>query len=71
MWFEVKVVERGGRQVKSLLQKSDVHPQDQCWDNGCHVCLTGGGGKCNVERVVYKIWCVYCDRVVESAVMYA
>ena len=68
--FKVKVVERGGRQVKSLLQKSDVHPQDQCWDNGCHVCLTGGGGKCNVEGVVYKIWCVDCERVGESAVMY-
>ena len=31
--FKIRVVERGGRTLKSMLQKSDIVPNKKCWDN--------------------------------------
>ena len=58
--FRVKVVERGGRPVRSLLQKSDVEPQLDCLDDKCPVCMTAPRGLCRMESVGYRIWCVPC-----------
>ena len=58
--FKVKVVEKSGRSVIGLLQRSDVTPQLRCYDNSCPVCLTGERGLCRVEGVGYKVWCVPC-----------
>ena len=68
--FKVKVVERGGRQIKALLQRSDVSPRERCFYGSCPICLSGGGGKCNIEGVVYKIWCIECEKSGISAMMY-
>ena len=38
--FKVCVVENRGRQLKSILQRSDVEPQQCCLDGECPVCLT-------------------------------
>ena len=56
--FKVKVAEKGGRQVKSLLQKSDVMPRMTCPDPTCRVCEVSPDGKCSIEGVVYKVVCV-------------
>ena len=38
--FKIRVVERGGRTLKSMLQKSDIIPNKKYWDNNCPVCTT-------------------------------
>ena len=68
--FSVKVVEKGGRSIKSMLQRSDISPVLVCWDEGCPLCLTQGKGACSVEGVVYRIWCVNCERAGINASMY-
>ena len=53
--FKVKVVEKGGRSLRSILQRSDVSPCLTCWDSECLVCKTRGKGKCCEEGVVYRV----------------
>ena len=60
--FDIKVVEKGGQTVKSLLQRSDISPSLTCWDENCPVCLTNGKGACCVEGVVYRVWCLVCEQ---------
>ena len=54
------MVERGGRTIKGMLQKSDVCPKNRCWDELCPVCLTNEKGKCNVKNIGYSILCKSC-----------
>ena len=61
--FKVRVVEKGGRQLKSILQRSDVEPQQCCMDGECPVCLTSPKGLCQMESVGYRIWCKACEEV--------
>ena len=50
--FKIKVVERGGRSVHSILQRSDVSPQLSCdWGNKCFICSTKPTGLCREESV--------------------
>ena len=42
--FKIKVVEKGGKTIKSMLQKSDVIPNKKCWDEDCPICLTEAKG---------------------------
>ena len=58
--FKIRVVERGGRTLKSMLQKSDVIPNKRCWDNSCPVCLTEEKGLCCSENSGYSIQCLTC-----------
>ena len=44
--LNIRVVEKGGRNVKSLLQRSDVKPEKSCNDPSCVVCLTSSRGQC-------------------------
>ena len=67
--FKVRVVERGGRPVRSLLQRSDVDPQLDCLDSECPLCITGAKGLCRMEGVGYRIWCVPCREQGINAVM--
>ena len=67
--LKVKVVEKGGRSLQSILQRSDVAPSMSC-PNGCPVCETEGKGMCQVEGVIYKIWCKKCAENGVSTVMY-
>ena len=61
--FKVRVVEKGGRQLKSILQRSDIEPQKHCFDEECPVCLTSPEGMCQSESVGYRIWCMPCEEV--------
>ena len=58
--FKIKVVERGGRTVKGMLQRSDVIPNKKCWDDRCPVCNTEERGLCNMENIGYSILCRTC-----------
>ena len=60
--FNVKVIQRGGTNVKQMLQKSDVRTQKNCLDPNCVVCLTGGKN-CSKESVGYRIRCTVCHDV--------
>ena len=55
------MVEKGGRNVKSLLQRSDVKPEKSCNDPSCVVCLTSSRGQCRVENSGYSITCLLCE----------
>ena len=68
--FNVKVVEKGGRNMRSVLQRSDVSPPAKCMDGDYPICMTEGKGKCEVEGVVYKVWCKACQDEGVNAVMY-
>ena len=68
--FDVKVVEQGGRSIKSILQRSDIDPCLSCGAVDCPVCETKAGGNCQVEGVVYKIWCKKCEENGVKTVMY-
>ena len=67
--FKVRVVERAGVPLKSLLQRSDVEPQLDCLDKQCPVCLTSRKGLCRMEGVGYKIWCVPCKEEGKNVIM--
>ena len=58
--LNIKVVERGGRTIKAILQKSEVERM-KCYDPECIICLTTGDkGNCNKENVGYTIKCKTC-----------
>ena len=62
--IKVKVVERSGKTLKSMLQKSDPSDKLGCEDKErCMVCGTGGKGACRRENVTYEIKCKECDNV--------
>ena len=61
--FKVRVVEKGGRQLKSILQRSDVEPKQCCLDGECPVCITSPKGLFQMESVGYRIWCKDCEEV--------
>ena len=58
--FKIRVVERGGRTLKSILQKSNVIPNKRCWDESCPVCQTEEKGQCCRENSGYSIQCETC-----------
>ena len=53
--LKVRVVEKAGRSIKSLLQRSDVSSSAVCLDDQCPICLTSGKGKCEMKGVVNRI----------------
>ena len=59
--LKVKVVEKSGMTVKSILQKSDPFTRPGCnTEEDCMVCK-GGKGKCRREGVTYEIHCSECN----------
>ena len=61
--FKIKVTERAGDSIKSMLQKSNPFPTRKCSDPQCMVCSTGGKGNCRTNNVTYKIVCNICGDV--------
>ena len=59
--MKVKVVEKGGRSLKSLLQCSDVEPSPRCKFDDCVVFRTEAKGQCCMENVGYLVWCKECE----------
>ena len=68
--FKVLVVEKGGRSVKKVLQYADVCPPKVCSNGECPICLTEGEGKCEIEGVVYRIWCTVFEEEGNDVSMY-
>ena len=67
--ISIKVVERAGRKMQSLLPgiKDDMN----CGREGCMVHAHGGKGKCDREGVVYMGTCITCEeRVPRRKVVY-
>ena len=58
--LNIRIVEKGGRNIKSILQRSDVKPEKSCNDPTCVVCLTSNTGRCREENSGYVISCVPC-----------
>ena len=58
--LKIKVVEKGGKSVKSILQRSDVAPQLNCGDETCVLCKTKEDGRCGKENCGYKVYCMAC-----------
>ena len=68
--LKVRVVEKGGRKVQSLLMKTDVSETIQCGRPECVICLSGGKGPCNREGVCYSITCLKCLDVGKKTQMF-
>ena len=49
--LKLKVVERGGKSLKGVFQRSDVMPDSRCWKDDCVVCSTKPNGLCSKEGV--------------------
>ena len=61
--ISVRVVEKSGRTVKSVLQRSALERRGGCDKrNECPICLSGGRGPCDQEYVCYRITCMECER---------
>ena len=58
--FKIRVVEKGGCTLKSMLQKSNIVPNKKCWDSNCPVCQTEEKGLCCRENAGYSIQCLTC-----------
>ena len=56
--IRVKVVERRGRTVKSMLQKSNPFGVMKCKDKECIICRKGMDVDCRKRGVVYQIECM-------------
>ena len=53
-------MEKAGRSIKSVLQRSDPFKATTCDRQSCLVCETGGKGSCSKDGVNYEITCVGC-----------
>ena len=65
----IRIVERSGRTLKSLVQKSDPFDDGICSDKErCMVCRNGSrkGGRCRQECIEYEIRCEKCGDVYEG-----
>ena len=68
--MKVKVVERGGRSLKQILQRSEVASSGFCGRGDCRLCEDEGRGMCAKEGVGYIIWCPKCEEEGRSATMH-
>ena len=55
--LKIKVIEKPGRSLKSILQKSDPFKEKNCNKNDCFVCKTAGKGDCSKCNINYDILC--------------
>lgn len=58
--MKVRVVEKGGRQVGNIVQRSDVEPVKDCGKE-CSICRSSPGGQCWKEGVCYSVTCTVCE----------
>ena len=62
--LKIKVVEKAGKQIKSLIQTSDPFKTNKCPDTNCFPCTSSNKNKptnCRKEGVVYYITCNKCQ----------
>ena len=57
----IRVVEKAGRSVKSMLQRSDPFKAATCNRESCLICETGGRGSCSKSGINYEISCIGCE----------
>ena len=58
---KIRVVEKSGRSVKSMLQRSDPFKERTCGRDMCFVCGTEKKGLCDKNGVNYAIVCAGCE----------
>lgn len=58
--LRIRVVEKSGRMLKSILCRSDPFANKNCGNDTCAACATGTIG-CKVRDTVYKITCDTCN----------
>ena len=58
--MKIKVVERGGRTMTSLLQRSDPFGRNLCDKQDCIICLKGFKVNCIVRGCVYQLRYLEC-----------
>ena len=61
--MKIRVVEKAGRSLKSLLQRSDPFKDKLCGRERCFVCDTEKKGSCDKNGINYAITCVSCENV--------
>ena len=58
--FKLRVVEKTGRSLKDILQRSDPFRNKECQREDCPVCYNSGKGRCDQSWVTYEICCKSC-----------
>ena len=58
--FRIRVVEKVGRSIKSVIQRSDPFKNKDCGALDSLVCRTGGKGSCRRMEINYDIACQEC-----------
>ena len=58
----IKVMEKPGESIKSLLTKSNPFKKKGCNDTNCVVCLRDCGINCMTKDVVYRNYCEHYDQ---------
>ena len=58
--LKIKIVEKTGKSLIRMLQISDPFKKENCERQDCHICKSGGNGKCYKQDVTYKIECLGC-----------
>ena len=65
--LRIRVVEKAGRSMKSMIQRSDPFRIEKCDRQSCMVCQTSGKGSCDKEGVTYSTRCFECtERGIEK-----
>ena len=60
--FKIKIIEKGGQTIKSMLNRQKQKPQDETKQCKCLICKSGGKpGQCRQEGTVYQIKCNICN----------
>ena len=59
--LKVRVLEKAGRSIKQVLQRSDPFKAPVCDRAGCLLCGTGGRGSCWKDGINYELVCVECE----------
>ena len=62
--IKIKVIEKRGKTLQNLLQKSKPTTRRRCGeDEGCMICENDGKSDCRKENVTYEILCEKCKKV--------
>ena len=59
--MRIRVVEKGVHSIKSILQRSDVQPNNKCYKDSCILCLTSDKRRCDLENTGYVVQCIQCE----------
>ena len=61
--IKIKIVEKSGKQIKNLLQKSEPFKNDKCADKDCFPCKTNNNktSNCRKDGIIYTITCNKCQ----------